>query len=282
METNEIQKISEEVNLVDLYKLQEEMKTNENYEDYLKYLSRYFQKEEGKQKKYNRTESDDQNFLYKLTNRKNEKKEIYIEPSKYMNLFQYQHEAIQEINEILYEISYLIENRDNISDEERAYFEILKSNYSILRKHRDEIKTIQTHQTEDLDQLFDKKLTKIFELSVELQKRKDIFEKVETFFLTQQQKRMIAEELAKENPQKDKKILKPLSEFQIKEFGKKFQIPNPQIELWMNWIISSFQYIIIQKELTKIDQSIKLSMIQYEENMKQFMYKPPQIKKTKL
>ena len=282
METNEIQKISEEVNLVDLYKMQEDMKTNENYEDYLKYLSRYFQKEEGKQKKYNRTESDNQHFLYKLTNRKNEKKEIYIEPSKYMNLFQYQYEAIKEINEILYEISYLVENRDNISDEERSYFEILKSNYAILRKHRDEIKTIETHQTEELDKLFDRKLTKIFELTVELQKRKEIFEKIDTFFLTQQQKKMITEQLAKENPQKDKKLLKPLSEFQIKEFGKKFQIPNPQIELWMNWIISSFQYIILQKELNQIDHIIRQTINDYEKNMKQFMYQPPQIKKTKL
>jgi hypothetical protein len=281
METNEIQKISEEVNLVDLYKMQHEMKTNENYEDYMKYLSRYFQIEEVKQKKYNRTESNDEHFLYKLTNRKNEKKEIYIEPSKYMNLFQYQHEAIKEINEILYEISYLIEHRDNISDEERGYFEILKSNYAILKKHRDEIKTIQTTHTEQLDQLFDRKLAKIFELTVELQKRKEIFEKIETH-LTQQQKRMIAEELQKENPQKEKRLLKPLSEFQIKEFGKKFEIPNAEIEYWMNWIISSFQYMIIQKDLNQVDKMISTGMKEYEENMKQFMYQPPQIKKTKL
>lgn len=281
METNEIQKISEEVNLVDLYKMQHEMKSNENYENYMKYLSRYFQKDEGKQKKYNRTESDDEHFLYKLTNRKNEKKEIYIEPSKYMNLFQYQYEAIQEINEILYEISYLIEHRENISDEERGYFEILKSNYAILKKHRDEIKTIETTITEQLDQLFDKKLQKIFELTVELQKRKEVFERIDSF-LTQQQKRAIAEELQKENSQKEKRLLKPLSEFQIKEFGKKFQIPNPQIELWMNWIISSFQYMMIQKDLNQIDKTIRTTMKEYEENMKQFMYQPPQIKKNKL
>ena len=281
METNEIQKISEEVNLVDLYKMQHEMKTNENYENYMKYLSRYFQREEGKQKKYNRTESNDEHFLYKLTNRKNEKREIYIEPSKYMNLFQYQHEAIKEINEILYEISYLIENRDNISEEERAYFEILKSNYAILKKHRDEIKTIQTTHTEQLDQLFDGKLAKIFELTVELQKRKEIFEKIDSY-LTQQQKRMIAEELQRENPQKEKRLLKPLSEFQIKEFGKKFQIPNSEIEYWMNWIISSFQYIVIQKDLNQVDKMIRTGMKEYEENMKQFMYQSPQIKKNKL
>jgi hypothetical protein len=281
METNEIQKISEEVNLVDLYKMQHEMKTNENYEDYMKYLSRYFQKEEGKQKKYNRAESDDEHFLYKLTNRKNEKREIYIEPSKYMNLFQYQYEAIQEINEILYEISYLIENRDNISEEERNYFEILKSNYAILKKHRDEIKTIQTTHTEQIDQLFDRKLAKIFELTVELQKRKEIFEKIDSY-LTQLQKRMIAEELQKENPQKEKRLLKPLSEFQIKEFGKKFQIPNSEIEHWMNWIISSFQYMIIQKDLNQVDKMIRSGIKEYEENMKQFMYESPKIKKNKL
>ncbi len=281
METNEIQKIPEEVNLVDLYKMQEEMKTNENYENYLKYLSRYFQKEEGKEKKYQRSESNDENFLYKLINRKNEKREIFIEPSKFTNLFQYQHEAIQEIHEILYEISYLIENRDNITDEERGYFEILKSNYAILKKHRDEIKTIQTTITEQLDQMFDKKLAKIFELTVELQKRKEIFEKIDSF-LTQQQKRAIAQELAKENPQKDKKLLKSLSEFQIKEFGKKFQIPNHEIELWMNWIISSFQYMVIQQELNTIDNKIRETMKEYEEDMKHFMYQPPQIKKNKL
>lgn len=281
METNEIQKISEEVNLVDLYKMQHEMKTNENYENYMKYLSRYFQREEGKQKKYNRTESNDEHFLYKLTNRKNEKREIYIEPSKYMNLFQYQHEAIKEINEILYEISYLIENRDNISDEERGYFEILKSNYAILKKHRNEIKTIQTTHTEQLDQLFDRKLAKIFELTVELQKRKEIFEKIDSY-LTQQQKRMIAEELQRENPLKEKRLLKSLSEFQIKEFGKKFQIPNTEIEYWMNWIISSFQYMVIQKDLNQVDKMISTGIKEYEENMKQFMYQPPKIKKTQL
>jgi hypothetical protein len=261
--------------------MQHEMKTNENYEDYMKYLSRYFQKEEGKQKKYNRAESDDEHFLYKLTNRKNEKREIYIEPSKYMNLFQYQYEAIQEINEILYEISYLIENRDNISEEERNYFEILKSNYAILKKHRDEIKTIQTTHTEQIDQLFDRKLAKIFELTVELQKRKEIFEKIDSY-LTQLQKRMIAEELQKENPQKEKRLLKPLSEFQIKEFGKKFQIPNSEIEHWMNWIISSFQYMIIQKDLNQVDKMIRSGIKEYEENMKQFMYESPKIKKNKL
>ncbi len=278
----EIEKIPDNVNLVELYKLQDEMKSNENYETYIKYLSRYFQKDDGKKKKYERSPSDDADYMYLLVNRKDEKKQIYIEPSRYVNLEIYEYEASMEINEILYQISRLIEKSvENISDEDQEFFSQLTNNYSILKKHQDEIKHIQSEYYEQITTLYDKKLAKIAELSIALQERNERFDRIDSF-LTISQKNEITRELAKENPDKSNKLIKGLSEFKIKELAKKFQVGNEKLEKWMLWIISCIQYIIIQKELNGINMDIRKYMSEHQMNMEHFMYKKPEVKKTNI
>ncbi len=278
----EIEKIPDNVNLAELYKLQDEMKSNENYQNYIKYLTRYFQKDDEKKKKYERAQSDDVDYLYLLVNRKDEKKQIYIEPSKYVNLEVYEFEASRELNEILYQISRLVEKSiDNISEEDREFFSQLTNNYSILKKHQDEIKHIQSDYFEQVTALYDKKLAKIVELSMALQERNDRFERIDSY-LTIEQKNEITRELGKENPDKNNKLIKSLSEFQIKELAKKFQLGNDKVEKWMLWIISCIQYIIIQKELNGIDRDIRRFMNEHQRNMEYFMYKRPEVKKTNI
>ena len=279
----EIEKIPENVNLVQLYKEQNDMKSDDNYENYLKYLSRFFKVDDG-QSKYDRKISDQEGYQYLLSNRKNEKKNIYIEPSRYVNLFLYEKEALKEMNDILYQISNLVENKENVTDEDRNLFQQLKMNYSILKKHQDEIKTIQSTHFQQLNELYDKKLKQIMELSISAQERINKYEQITTL-ITIEEKNEIAQLLAKENKsgsKHNKKIYKELSEYQIKELAKKFKIPNQELEAWMKWIISSVLYIQNQIELNKINKEIKTYMENYNLNMEEFMFEPPKILKTKL
>jgi hypothetical protein len=130
--------IPENIKIDQLFDEQYQIKESEKYKEYLEYLRKFFQKD--KHQKYNRKFTEDDNYV--LINRKNEKREIIIEPSKIINLYQYEKEIIENLQEILYQISYLVENFENITDEERGNFDILKSNYIVYRKHLDEIKNI--------------------------------------------------------------------------------------------------------------------------------------------
>ncbi len=114
-----------------------------------------------------------------------------------------------------------------------------------------------------------------------LQERNDRFERIDSY-LTIAQKNEITRELSKENPDKNNKLIKGLSEFQIKELAKKFQLGNDKVEKWMLWIISCIQYIIIQKELNVIDRDIRRFMSEHQMNMEYFMYKKPEVKKTNI
>ncbi len=273
----EITKIPEKVDLLELYKNQGDMIENPEYENYFKYLTKYFQRDS--KKKYERSIGANDEYIF--VNKFNEKKRIVIEPSKYVNLESYRYEALKELNDILYQISYLIENFENITDDERSQFEILKTNYVILKKHMDEIKQIESLHEEELNNLYEIKLSKIVEISVLLQQREDTFLKIQSY-LTIQQKNEIAGLLAKENPSKNKKNIKGLSEYQQKELAKKMKLPNNEIELWMQWIMLCVQSIYVQKEISNINIKIEDSMKKYEQEMKNFMYEEPHFEKMKL
>jgi hypothetical protein len=272
----EITKIPEKVDLFELYKIQKDMIENPEYENYFKYLTKYFQRDS--KKKYERSIGANDEYIF--INKFDEKKRIVIEPSKYVNLESYRYEALKELNDILYQISYLIENFENITDDERSQFEILKTNYVILKKHMDEIKQIDSLYEEELNNLYENKLSKIVESTVLLQQREETFSKIESY-LTIQQKNEIAGFIAKENPSKTKNI-KGLSEYQQKELAKKMKLPNHEIELWMQWIMLSVQCIYVQKEMTQLNSKIEESMKKYEQEMKNFMYEEPHFEKIKL
>lgn len=273
----EISKIPKETQLFELFQKQEDLKTNENFEYYTKYLTKYFQKDV--KQKYEKSMNEEDQYI--IINRLNEKKQIVIDPAKYVNLFQYKYEGVLELNQILYQLAYIIENKENITDDDRSQFDILKSNYLILKKHLDEIGQIESQYENELQNLFDRKLQLLTEISIYLQERQDLFDKITTV-ITLQEKNEIAKLIAKENPNKNVKKLKELSEYDIKELAKKMKLPNTEIEHWMKWIVSCIQYIFIQKNITKINQEIKEYMERYIENCRNFMYQPPEVEKIKL
>ncbi len=261
--------ISNNLKIDQLFEEQDQIKESEKYKEYLDYLRKFFQKD--KHQKYNRKYTEDDNYI--LINRKNEKREIIIEPSKIINLYQYQKEIIENLNEILYQISYLVENFENISDEERENFDILKNNYIVYRKHLDEIKNIESNFSIKLSKLFDEKIKYLLLLTEQLQNRQNIFNLIKAKISIKQKKILMRE---------CKDGLTSLNQDKITILAKDFQIDNSDIENWIKWIYATKDYILIQKKLENIQNEIISKTENYDLNMRQFIYNPPSIEKKKL
>ena len=261
--------ISDNLKIDQIFEEQGQIKDSEKYKEYLDYLRKFFQKD--KHQKYERKYTEDDNYI--LINRKNEKREIIIEPSRIINLYEYQKEIIENLNEILYQISYLVENFENITDEERANFDILKNNYIVYRKHLDEIKNIETNFSSKLGKLFDEKIKQLLLLTEQLQNRQNIFNLIKAKISIKQKKILMRE---------CKDGLTSLNQDKITVLAKDFQIDNSDIENWIKWIYATKDYILIQKNLDSIQNEIMSKTNNYDLNMRQFIYHPPSIEKRKI
>ncbi len=261
--------ISDNLKIDQLFEEQDQIKDSEKYKEYLDYLRKFFQKD--KHQKYDRKYTEDDNYI--LINRKNEKREIIIEPSRIINLYEYQKEIIENLNEILYQISYLVENFENITDEERQNFDILKNNYIVYRKHLDEIKNIETNFSSKLGKLFDEKIKQLLLLTEQLQNRENIFNLIKAKISIKQKKILMRE---------CKEGLTSLNQDKITVLAKDFQIDNSDVENWIKWIYATKDYILIQKKLDSIQNEIISKTNNYDLNMRQFIYHPPSIEKKKL
>ncbi len=270
----EITKIPYEVDLVKMYEEQDTIMNSEEYQKYFRYLVRYFEKSDSKSKKnYVSKNSVDGDLLLQ-----NQKNEIKIHPAKFVNIDIYRMEALEELNDILYQLSFLIENRDNISDEERSQFEILKNNYIILKKHLDEIKQIDKNYDSRMEKLYDEKLQIFIELSLKLQQREEIYAKI-TSQIKIHDKNRLAEELT---------IVKKGDEMtrldlsKLKELGAELKINTSELEKWMDWIIACYDYLFIKKKLRELDRIIEYELSIHKQKSTNLLYEVPYSEKKKM
>jgi hypothetical protein len=271
-------KIPKEINLETSYDNQENILDTENYKKYLEYLRRYYRKPE-EQRNYRRVQDGDDMLeegaedILVLVNIKKSKNRVLLEPTRYVDLMSYKIHAFDRIHEILYQLSYIIENRDKITDDERLQFDLLKEEYVNIKKHMDEIKEIDDRYEDEIDRLYETKLEKLIELSREIQNRENIYQEIlesEYPRITLSQKRKISEAL-KERKTKDGLVR--LEEIKINELSLDFKIPSKIIELWMNWIISCYEYIKIEKKCNEIEENIMIFRENHDYFTKNLVYK---------
>ncbi len=268
--------IPRDINLIEMYENQTKIFDSPEYKKYKDTLIKYFQ--EDPSKKYERVEVTDektQDTNYLLLSNKNVNKEILIHPSKFTNLYDYYLYANKKSNEILYKISEYVENKDNIQDEERSDFDLIKTEYVTLRKHLDEVNFIFNNQYNTVNELLDKKLKETIELSLLLQDRQDSYQRIGDKRITNIQKNQMAEEFKKNN-------LKIPDDFIIKKISKDIgDISFREVENWFNWIEKTYLYMKKQKELNLIDKDISSVLNKIETESKNLLFEIPFIQKKK-
>ncbi len=257
--------VPDNIRIDELFEKQDEIKGSEEYKEYLSYLTKFFSKDKsGDKKKYNKGYKND---LYILQNIKN-KKDVIIEPTKIINLYQYEKDIIDNLNEILWQIAYLVENFENITDEERENFEVLKYNYINLKKQFDEINNIQNNYNSKLSKLFDFKIKSLVELSQKLLIRENIFSEINAMITIKQKRNLI---------RKCKEGLTTLNQDEINILAKDYKVSNKDIENWIKWIYACKDYIEYQNKLKVIEKEIFDIMRNFDKNMTQFIYQPPEL-----
>ncbi len=207
------------------------------FETYEKYLTYYYQLP-SKKDPYTR-EMD--NGKYILTDIKNPKKKITIEPAKYINLFDLL-KNLKLYNQIILEkVSLLIEKPSNIDDDDRKYFEELKKNYSLYSKKLQEIDVINQNHLEIIEKLTIKKIDNSLLIAKFYNERNLIFKEINEPIEKESKKEII--ELFHKNNNKipDQKI--------IDKTAKMLDIPSDDVEKWLNWIEKCYQYLQAKKIL---------------------------------
>lgn len=257
--------IPDNIKIDDLFEKQDEIKGSEEYKEYLSYLTKFFSKDRsGDKRKYNKGYKNDSYILQNIKN----KKDIIIEPTRIINLYQYEREIVDNLNEILWQIAYLVENFENISDEERENFSVLKFNYINLKKQFDEINNIQNNFNSKLSKLFDSKIKLLVELSEKLLVRNNVFYQIGAMITIKQKKNLM---------RRCKEGLTTLNQDEINILAKDYKIPNKDVENWIKWIYACKEYIEYQNKLKVIGKEIYDTTNNFDKNMTQFIYQPPEL-----
>ncbi len=255
--------IPNNINLKEMFDKQDVIFESEDYQNYLKYLSLFFEK-----RKYDSVYKDDDIILL---NKNRSKNDYTVKPSKFINIFNYEIDSVQEMQEILYRFSQMIENRENLTDEDREEFEILKNRYINLKKHNDEINEIQRSFQEKMQKLYDLKLKKLVDLTLYIQQREEAYSNIYSR-ITLDKKNRIAKEI-KQNGNS------MLNGAQIKQLAKDFDLSNDDVENWCKWILASIAYIKEEKEILEIENNILEEKSNYEMECRNLCYSPPVVTK---
>jgi hypothetical protein len=258
--------IEDDLDILKMYKYQNEELDSKEYQEYIKYLNIFFSKDNKKDEKFNK-EFLDGNYI--LIDTKNSKKIITITPSKFINIQKMHIELKEYSNEILYKITNLIETKNNITEENRNEFEYLKNKYILFRKNINDIDVINENYYNEIENLYKDKIEKSYELAKYYQMRKDNYKKIEI-------NEVIKKDLIKKFNNNNKKIPDNST---INKIAKEKKIPSSDIEFLFKWIESSYFYMSIKRELNDIDNNIKDKEIDFNKNTKYMIIKKPIIEK---
>lgn len=258
--------VDDNLDILKMYNYQNKEINSNEYQEYINYLNIYFSKDIKKDQKYSK-EYLDGNYI--LINLKDPQKRITITPSKFINIEKLYLELKKFSEEILYKISSLIETNNNITEENRKEFDYLKQKYILFRKNIFDIDEINKNFQDELELLYKKKIDISYDLAKYYQIRKDNFIKIEV-------KENIKKILIKKFNENNKKIP---NDTVINKIAKENKIASSIIESLFKWIESSYFYILVRKELNKINDEIYDKEKNFNKNTKYMIIKKPIIEK---
>jgi len=258
--------VDDNLDILKMYNYQNKEINSNEYQEYINYLNIYFSKDIKKDQKYSK-EYLDGNYI--LINLKDPQKRITITPSKFINIEKLYLELKKFSEEILYKISSLIETNNNITEENRKEFDYLKQKYILFRKNIFDIDEINKNFQDELELLYKKKIDISYDLAKYYQIRKDNFIKIEV-------KENIKKILIKKFNENNKKIP---NDTVINKIAKENKIASSTIESLFKWIESSYFYILVRKELNKINDEIYDKEKNFNKNTKYMIIKKPIIEK---
>lgn len=236
---------------------------NKEYETYEKYLSYYYQLP-SKKDPYERIK---ENGKYVLVDIKNPKKKIIIDPAIYVNLFDL-FKNLKYYNEIILEkVSLLIEKPSNIDDDDRKYFEELKTNYSLYSKKLQEIDVINKDHLEIIEDLTMKKIDNSLLMAKYYNERNLIFKEI-TDSIEKEDKIQIINLFNKNNRKiPDQKI--------IDKSAKMLDIPSIEVEKWLKWTETCYQYLQARKIFHDSINKINEVKLEFQYKCENFIIKKP-------
>ena len=153
---NSLDSINENIDIKKMYDFQMKEFNKDEYQKYKKFLTFYYQKEH-KKEKYKRDFIDNKIIL---TDKQNPKKVIKILPSNFIDIHKLYIELKNTSDYILYRISELIETKNNITDQNRSEFDILKKKYLIFKEKIKDLDDINNNFYAEVGTLLNERLEK--------------------------------------------------------------------------------------------------------------------------
>ena len=259
--------IDENINIEKMYDYQLNDLDSNNYQEYLKLLNLYFSKNH-KKDKFNKKKVDGK---YILIDKANPSKEIIITCAEFVNIHSLYIQLKNYSNNLLNKISDIIESKNNITEENRKEFDILKKKYMICKEQLKDIHNIDSNFYIEIEKLLTEKIEKTTKLAEFYQKRILAYSNINE---------MITEKLKNELIKKfkdNKKNIPSINE--INKIAKQNSVPSKEIENWFNWIETMYFYLLINNELIKINNEIKDKEQNFDLNTKYMIIKKPIIEK---
>ena len=258
--------IDDNINIQNMYKYQINEKESNEYEKYIKYLTIFLQKEV-KKEKYTKEYLDGK---YILIDKNNPIKKIIITPSEFINIHKLYLELKKYSELILFNISNIVESKNNITDENRDEFEYLKKKYLSFKEQIKDINLINSNFYNEIEDLLNKQIEKSYELAKYYQKRSLDYESIEVMI-----SEPLKNKLIKIFKDKNKKV-PGISE--INKIAKENSIPSKEIEKWFSWIESVYFYRLVKNELLEITKIIESKEQNFKNNTNYMIIKKPVIK----
>jgi len=255
--------IEDNTNIKNMYKYQLKELENEEYQTYIDYLNIYFMKEY-KKEKFNKEYLDGK---YILIDKTNPKKKIEITPSKFLNINILYLKLKENSDLVLYKINNLIETKNNITEENRKEFDLLKKQYLEYKKKMIDIEFINKEYYDEMEILFSKKIEQSNQLAKYYQKRNEEYNKIEVFISEILKNKLM--KYFKENKNKIPSLLI------INKIAKENQVKSNEIEKWFNWIESVYHYLLTKKDIIKINDEIEKKELSYDINTRYMIIKKP-------
>ena len=257
--------IDDKLNIKKIYENQLKESNNEEYIKYTKFLNFYFQSEH-KKEKYKKSCNNEQIIL---TDKQNPKKVIKITPSKFVDMNKLYFELKTYNDHILYKITSMVYSKNNINEQNRADFEILKDKYLLYQEKIKDIDSIKNNFYTEIGDLLNEKIEKSLALAKYFYKRNEQYILIE-IMIPEKLKNNLIKIYSKNN--KNKPSLK-----EINKLAKDNDVPSNEIEKWFEWIEASYKYLIAQMEVNKINKSLIEKEIQFDINTKNMIIKKFQI-----
>ena len=255
--------MNENVKLKNMFDYQLSELNNEEYKKYLKYLDIFYEKkridkkmDKKREDKYTREYIDNK---YVLIDKTNPNKKIKITPSQFIDIHSLYIELKNSSDEILGKISLIIESNHNITDEDRKEFDDLKKKYVLFRDKIKDIDSINDIFYKEINKLINEKIEKSNELVNYYQKRNYEYSNI-TVMIKENIKNKFIQIFKKNN----NKI--PSTSSELSKIAKDSDISVIELEKWFKWIELSYFYILVQRDIHKIENDIIEKENNYEIN----------------